>query len=259
MDKKKITLSVALAVYNEEQNIRRCLSSVSGFADEIVIVDGGSTDRTLDIAREYKVRIIQTDNPRMFHTNKQKSLEACRGVWILQLDADEVITENLKSEIISVIGGRSGRFDAFFIPRKNYFAGHWLRKGGQYPDFVIRLLKSGKAHFPQKSVHEQIAVNGEVGYLTNPILHYSYRSIDEYWRKSDTYTSFTAQQLKDSHIPVNLQTFFSFNVLNPLGIFLSIFIRHKGFMDGYYGYLFALFSALHYPIAYRKYVERIKS
>lgn len=254
MEKKKITLSVAIAVYNEEKNLEACLSSVRRLADEIVVVDGGSTDKTVAIARTFTTKIIRTDNPMMFHINKQKALDACGGDWILQLDADEIIPEALRKEIQSVTE-KDTTVNGYYIPRKNYFWGHWMRKGGQYPDWVIRLVRRGKARFPAKTVHEQIEVDGSTGHLANPMDHVSYRSREDYWRKADTYTTLTASEMKEEHLPV---TWWSYNVTKPLNIFFSLFVRHKGFMDGWYGFVFAYYSALHYPIAYHKFAKMIK-
>jgi len=256
MEKKKIILSVALAVRNEEQNLKACLVSVKDFADEIVVVDGGSTDRTVEIARECNAKVIQTDNPPMFHINKQKALDACHGIWILQLDADEVVTKELKEEIIGTIS-KEQKANGYYIPRKNYFLGHWVRKGGQYPDYVIRLVRRGKARFPCKSVHEQIEIDGKVGYLKNPLLHYSYRSIAEYWKKANTYITLSTLELKKKNIKISFLSCIQYSLIKPIQTFFSLFIRHKGFMDGVYGFLFALFSSLHYPIAWRKYVSGI--
>ena len=130
MEKKKIMLSVALAVNNEENNIRACLSSIADIAGEIVVVDGGSTDKTAEIAKEFGAKIIQTDNPPIFHINKQKALDACQGDWIIQLDADEVVTGELKKEIEVIITNQEP-INGYYIPRRNYFLGHFMRKGGQ--------------------------------------------------------------------------------------------------------------------------------
>ena len=256
-------LSVALAVKNEESNLTACLASIADIADEIVVVDGGSTDKTVEIAKELGAKIIQTDNPPIFHINKQKALDACRGEWILQLDADEVVTLELRGEIVSVLGLRSSstthdprsKINGYYIPRRNYFLGHWLRKGGQYPDHVIRLVKRGYAKFPCKSVHEQIEIDGKVGYLENPLLHYSYRTIFEYWKKANIYTTLSAQELKKKNIEISFLSCIQYSLIKPTQTFFSLFIRHKGFMDGVYGFLFALFSSLHYPIAYRKFIK----
>lgn len=252
---KKKTLSVAIAVYNEEKNIEKCLLSVQSIADEIVVVDGGSTDKTLTIARKFTSKIIVTDNPPIFHINKQKALSACTCDWILQLDADESIPGDLREEIEEVIESTKDQTAGYYIPRKNYFWGHWMKKGGQYPDYVMRLVRRGVAHFPSKTVHEQIEVEGKVGYLTHPMEHWSYRSKEDYWRKADTYTTLTAMEMKKNNVPNNAWTWFTYNILKPKLTFLSLYIRHKGFLDGRAGFIFAFWSALHFPIAYKKFVK----
>jgi len=252
MEKKKMNLSVAIAVFNEEKTLDQCLASVATWVDEIVVVDGGSTDQTVSIAKKYTKTIIETDNPSIFHINKQKALEACHGTWILQLDADEVITEALKTEILTVIASPS-QYDGYYIPRKNNFWGHFMKKGGQYPDYVIRLVKNGKAQFPCKSVHEQIAVDGSVGYLKEPMLHYSYRTSNDYWKKADVYTSLTARFMKEQHVVKSIGNWTKYMVVEPIKTFSLLFFRHKGFLDGWYGLVFSYWSALHHPIAYRKY------
>lgn len=247
-------LSVAIATYNEEKKLAACLASVSSWVDEIVVVDGGSRDTTLVIAKSYNARVIKTDNPPIFHINKQKALDGCHGEWILQLDADEVAPDELREEILSVIN-RKPKEDGFYLPRKNFFCGHWLRKGGQYPDPLIRLVRRGKARFPCKSVHEQIAVMGSIGNLMNPLLHYPYTSIREYWKKANSYISLTAREMQERQTPLNPVTWFTYNTVKPTVTFFLIFFRHKGFIDGYWGFLFALFSALHHPLAYMRYVK----
>ena len=246
---------MALAVKNEEQNLASCLSSIQGIADEIIVVDGGSTDKTIEIAKKFNTKVIQTDNPLIFHINKQKALDACQGIWILQLDADEVVTDKLQNEIKEMI--KSERYNGYYIPRKNYFWGHFMRKGGQYPDYVIRLVKRGKAVFPCKSVHEQIEIEGEVGYLKEPLLHYAYKTKNDYWRKADAYTTLTAWKLKQEGIQKNLRNWAVYVVFKPIVTFFTIYIRHKGFVDGWYGLVFAYWSALHFPIAWKKYVKNM--
>ena len=247
-------VSVAIAAYNEEGNLDRCLASVADWVDELVIVDGGSTDKTVEVARRYGARIIETDNPAIFHINKQKAVDACTGDWILQLDTDEVVSSDLRKEITDTISSKHSR-TGYYIPRKNYLLNHWLRKGGQYPDYVIRFFRWGKGRFPCKSVHEQIEIDGDVGYLQSPLLHYSYRTLAEYWKKSDAYTSLTAQEMVKNKIPKTIISWIWYEWITPTWKFLSLYIRHKGFVDGVYGLLFAFFSALHYPIAYKKYLR----
>lgn len=247
-------LSVALATYNEEENIGRCLESVGGLADEIVIVDGSSQDKTVEEAKKYGARIIICDNPPIFHINKQKAIDNCRGDWILQLDADEVVTEMLRDEIIEIVSGDNEN-DAFWIKRKNYFLGKWLKKGGQYPDPVIRLFKKGKAYLPCKSVHEQMAVEGKTGYLKNDILHYSVPTFSRYLTNANRYTNLTAEEFRSGSLKLNTMNNIKYILFKPLFTFINIYFRHKGFMDGFVGFVFALFSGLHFLIAYIKYWE----
>lgn len=255
MAKKKVTVSVAIAVINEEKNLEECLRSVAGFADEIIIVDGGSIDNTVSIAKKFTTHIIQTDNPPIFHINKQKALDECSCDWILQLDADERITQALQREVQTVINSVTSGINGYFIPRRNYFLGHWMHKGGQYPDYVIRLIRRGKAHFPAKTVHEQIEVIGKTGYLQQPMEHISYRTSEDYWRKADTYTSLTAMEMQKAGIRKNFRTWVTYNIYKPKLTFINIFVCHKGFLDGWYGFVFALWSAMHFPIAYRKFMK----
>lgn len=246
-------LSVAIATYNEEKKLEACLASVSSWADEIVLVDGGSSDETLTIAQKYNARIIKTDNPAIFHINKQKALDACRGEWILQLDADEVMTAGLKNEIIGTINNKQETINGYYIPRKNYFWGHLMKKGGQYPDYVIRLVQNGKAWFPCESIHEQIEVDGEIGYLNEPLEHYAYRTKEDYWKKAERYTSLQAMEMKSHRLPITVGLWLTYNIVKPVTTFVSLFILHKGFVDGWFGLIFAYWSALHHAIAYTKY------
>lgn len=249
MAQKKVTLTIALAVYNEASYIERCLSSVASIADEIVVVDGTSTDATATIARNMGAHVFVTPNLPMFHINKQKALDRSHSDWILQLDADEVVDEHLREEILEIIRNPTS-FDAYDVPRRNYFLGDWLRKGGQYPDRVIRLFRRGKGKFPSKSVHEQIEISGGVGHLKHPLDHYSYVTVSQYWKKSASYIKLTAQAIRSQKNYRSIWVALSYMIIRPTMTFLALYIRHKGFMDGWRGLLYALFSALHFPKAY---------
>lgn len=251
------SLSVALATFNEENNIALCLNAIKSWVDEIIIVDGGSTDNTISIAKDYGARIIETNNPLIFHINKQKAVDACRCKWILQLDADEIITKDLQEEIDNVILDKSVKYNGYYVSRKNFFLGHWMKKGGLYPDYVVRLFIKGKGHFPCKTVHEQIVIDGNVGYLKNPILHFTYRSLSEYWKKANIYTDITAMQLKNKNVSLSVNSAITYYCVKPVETFLNIYVRNKGFLDGVLGLLFALFSGYHFAWAYYKYGHKV--
>jgi len=265
---KKIIISVVLATHNEEQNLKMCLDSVKDWADEIIIADGESTDKTIEIANEFNAQIIKTTNKANFHINKQLAMNEASGLLVLQLDADEVVdkklakfikekakeienlqtdTKNLDSEEV-----RTYQPKAWNLKRKNFFLGKFLTKGGQYPDPVIRLYLNGYAKLPQKDVHEQIEVTGEVEYAQGHLLHYSNPTFSDYLRKFNTYTSFKAEQLKTEKIPFNAVSMVEYLIIKPIYTFLSLYIRHKGFQDGLAGFVFALMSGIYWKISYLK-------
>ncbi len=248
---KENKVSVVLAVFNEAENLRNCLESVRDFAYEIIIVDGGSTDKTLDIAQEFGAKIIKTDNPLIFHINKNKAIDASSGDWILQLDADEVVTQELASEIKKIIKEKSD-INGYWIPRKNFFLGRFLKKGGQYPDFTLRLYKKGKGRLPAKDVHEQAYVEGKVGFLKNPLLHLRDKKFSLYLERFNRYTSLLANQLKEQGLKINLISFINFILIKPIFWFLKAYFRHRGYVDGFPGFVFALFSSLRFPVAFLK-------
>lgn len=244
-------ISVVLAVFNEEDNLKNCLESVKGLAWEIIIVDGGSTDKTLEIAKSFGAKIIQTNNPPVFHINKNKAIDASSGDWILQLDADEIVTKELSAEIKKVISSKSD-INGYWIPRKNFFLGRFLTKGGQYPDYTLRLYRRGSGRLPAKDVHEQAIIAGEVDYLKNDLLHMRDKNFSIYMNRFNRYTDLLASQLKDKEVKIGIISFISFVFIKSFFWFFKVYIRHKGFVDGFPGLVFAFFSSLRFPISYYK-------
>ena len=249
----KTTLAVVLATYNEEENISDCLKSVEELTDEIVIVDGGSKDKTVEIAKSYGAHVIETDNPQIFHINKNKAIKAATKDWILQLDADERVSKELASEIENVIN-KDSDINGFWIPRSNFFLGRFLKKGGQYPDYTLRLYKRGKGRLPAKDVHEQALVEGNVGYLKNDLLHLRDKSFKKYLDGLDKYTSIMAIHMKNDKLSKNLINLVNYLLIKPIWWFLKTYIRHKGFMDSWQGFVFSFFSSIRFSIAYIKYI-----
>jgi glycosyltransferase involved in cell wall biosynthesis len=273
-------LSVVLAVRNEEENIGRCLDSVKNIADEIIVVDEESTDKTREIAAKFGAKVFTEHHHDVFHITKQVALDKATGEWILQLDADEAVTPELEKSIESVIEGgykpeenrlferhqkllekrdgpigeKTGEIAGYFVPRRNIFLGKPLIHAGVYPDGVIRLIKKGKARFPQKSVHEQIHLDGEVSWLAGDLLHYDSPTFKRYLWRLNRYTDLQAGDLKNENISKNLWHFFQFTVCKPICTFLNLYFRHLGFLDGGRGFLWSFFSAMHFPIAYFKYI-----
>lgn len=254
-------ISIVYAVYNEEKTLARSLESVTDFADEIIIVDGESTDETVKVARKFGAKIISTTNKPNFHINKQMAIDAAKGDLILQLDADEVVDEELEAFILDLAkkGKAESEIAAWDIARKNLFFNHWLRKGGQYPDKVIRLFWRDSAYLPQKDVHEQMVVKGKLATAQGHLLHYANPNLESYLRKFNTYTSFKALQLQEAKLPLNFGTAWQYLIHKPIITFFSLFLRHRGYVDGSAGFLFAWFSGMHHQVAYLKYFEKQKT
>lgn len=280
-------LSVVLAVRNEEENLDRCLAAVASIADEIIVFDEYSTDKTVEIAKKYGAKVYEEEHHDNFHITKQKAIEKATGDWILQLDADEVVSNDLAAEIKSTLlltdeeivkreikdktkrklfkrhqeiielrdklNFNSGSVAAFMIPRRNMFLGKPLTHAGVYPDPAIRLIKNGKAFLPAKSVHEIMQVNGRVCWLENDLLHYDSPNLKRYLDRANRYTSFTASQFEQKKLPKNIGGLFNYSFVKPLTTFISLYFRHSGYKDGIRGFLWSAFSAWHFPLAYYKY------
>lgn len=284
----KPKLSVVLATRNEELNIGPCLKSVKNITDETIVVDEGSTDKTREIAKSFGARVFRVNHEPIFHKTKQKAIDRATSDWTLQLDADERVTPELAKEIREVmglsnselrdrkpkdrkkqrlferhqriieerdgkIGKDCGEVVAFFLPRLNFFLGKPLRYAGVYPDANIRFIKKGKARFPAKSVHEQMEVDGEVAWLFNDLEHHDSPTLKRYIERANRYTDLHAKELQNYKTPTNIMYFLLYSFVKPTVVFLNLFIRHKGFLDGMRGFLWSLFSAWHFPISYFKY------
>ena len=248
-------LSVALATFNEEKNLESCLKAVKDWVGEIVVVDGSSTDKTREIAQKHGAKVIKTTNPPIFHLNKQKAIDECQGEWILQLDADEIVTTALREEIKKIIEQKDN-FVAYYLPRKTTLLGKEIRKGGLYPDAVIRLFQKGKAKLPCKSVHEQMKVEGEVGYLKNELVHHPFLDFTEYLVKANRYSSLLAEEYRQQAVGRGPIAIFKYVFLIPKWTFFKLYWRHLGFLDGFPGFVFAFFSAIQKIAGYAKYWEK---
>jgi glycosyltransferase involved in cell wall biosynthesis len=250
---------VVLATYNEETNLPGCLDSVKDLADEIIIVDGSSTDKTVEIARKYNATVKITTNKPNFHINKQMAIDMATKDWILQLDGDEHVSPEEAKEIGEILEKDPQEFNGYWMPRKNWFLGRFLMKGGQYPDYTLRFYRNGKGRLPQKDVHEQAVVEGKTGYLKSALLHYPYKDFRHYLNKWTRYNKFFAGQIKEDMASKNLlqKLYYAiiYLLIKPIYWFLLTYIRHKGFVDSWQGFTFSLFSALRFPVSYIIYLS----
>jgi len=236
-------LSVAIITHNEEKNIKGALESVK-WADEIVVVDAFSTDRTPEICRQYTDKVFSVKWSG-FAEQKNKAVSLTDNPWVLVLDADERVTEGLRDEIIKVLTNTAG-IDGYYIPRKNYFSGKWIKHGGWWPDYTLRLFKKEKGKIERREVHETIRINGKTGYLKNPLEHYTYRDIQDYLKRMETYSTLAARELFKNNRRASV-----FDVVfRPMATFCRMFFLRLGILDGIYGIILACLYSLY---TYNKY------
>ncbi len=279
--KNKSFLSVTLATYNEEAVIERCIKSFASIADEVIIVDGSSSDKTSLFAKKLGAKVYKTTNKPNFHINKALANKKAKGDWILQMDADEFVTLQLAKEIQLLLEGKyfgysswqsplkkmlhgllpfvfkaplplTAPASAYFLTRKNFFLSRYLKHTGQYPDPVIRLFQNGKAHLPAKNVHEQMVVKGRIGWMRGDLDHYATPHFSRYLLRENRYSSLTAEELKNKKVKVSFFNTVNYLFLKPLITFSTLYIRYRGFLDGFPGFVFSLFSGLHHALAYMK-------
>ena len=229
------TLSVILITRNEEANLDDCLTSLEGIAQQIVVVDTNSSDRTLEIAKKHGASISQPVDWPGFGPQKNRALDLATSEWVLSLDADERLTPALKSEILTAIH-HSAHVDCFAIPRLSWYCGRFIRHSGWSPDYVDRLFKRGTARFSDDLVHERLIPNGQVAKLENPMLHYSFMNYSQVLQKLDRYSTASAEQAfarGKTSSPLKA-------ALHGAWAFFRTYVLRAGFLDGPQGFALAV-------------------
>lgn len=225
-------LSVTIVAQDEEADIGDCLASVA-WADEVIVVDGGSRDRTVEIAERGGARVVR-QAWMGYAAQKNFALDRATHDWVFSLDADERVTPELREEIAAVLD-RGPECDGYEMPRRSYFLGRLMRHGGWYPDYNLRLFRRGKGRFREREVHERVDVEGRVGRMHAPIDHHTYRSLSEYVQRMDRYSTLAANELRRAGVsagPMDL-------VLRPAATFVRMYIVQRGFLDGVRGLMLA--------------------
>jgi glycosyltransferase involved in cell wall biosynthesis len=244
-------VSVVVVTLNEEERLRPCLESVA-WADEIVVVDAESSDKTVQLAREFTDRVVVRPWPG-YAAQKNFGLEQATGDWILSLDADEEVPRELREEVFATLEA-GGCAAGYQIPRRNIMWGRWIRHGGLYPDWQLRLFRRGQGRFVARAVHESVDVTGTVGRLRNPLLHRSYRDLADFLARADRYSTLAAEEWVRSGRPARATDL----VLRPAGRFLSMYLARGGFLDGWRGFLLAVLYAYYVFVRSAKTWERAR-
>lgn len=224
------TISAILITKDEESNISGCIASLA-FCDEVVVVDGGSSDHTVRIARDAGAAVHVIEDWQGFGPQKQRALDLASSDWVLSIDADERVPEALCGEIERAV--ESDRYAGYYLNRVTWFLGQRMRHGAMHPDRIVRLARRDKARFTPALVHEALVVDGALGALEEPLLHYSYRTIDDAMRKLHHYVVAAAESKRREKRMGGL----SVAILRSTYAFLKSYVLQAGFLDGRRGYV----------------------
>ena len=247
--KDKIPLSVAIITRNEAENLPACLKSVS-FAEQIVVVDSGSTDATVKIASDFGCDVV-VEGWRGFGPQKQFAIDQCRNPWILVLDADERIPGDTAQAIRNIILNPSTTAAGFSFPRKNFFQGRWIRHAGWWPDRIVRLFQKGQGRMTPAKVHESVEVKGLVEPLDYPIEHYTESRLSHILIKIDQYSTISAEEAFKEGKTASVWS----AILRATLAFLHNYILRCGFLDGSPGLTLAITDAVNKFFKYAKLSE----
>ena len=230
-------LSVIVIARNEERTIARCLESVR-FADELIVLDGGSTDRTVEICEHLGARVVQSPDWPGFGPQKNRAAALAAGDWLLSIDADEWVSPELASSIRRAVDSSTGA-QAYEVGRLSSFCGRYIRHGGWWPDYLVRLFRRGSARFSDDAVHERLVVDGEVRRLEGLLMHESIRDLEDALGKVNRYSSDSATMLYRQGKRATLMT----AVLRGAWTFLRTYLFRAGFLDGREGFMVAVYAA----------------
>ena len=243
-----IQLSVVIITYNEERNIARCLDSIKEIADEIIVVDSYSTDKTVEICNSYGVKVFQHEFEGHIQ-QKNYALEKTSFYFVLSLDADEILSDELRKSVTLVKS--DWKYDGFEMNRLTNYCGAWIRHCGWYPDRKVRLFDKRKGKWTGVNPHDRYALNeshATVGYLHGDILHYSYYSISDHIKQVDYFTEISARALFEQRRKVSLM----WQIVSAALRFIRDYVLKQGFLDGYYGFVVCKISSFAVFLKYAK-------
>jgi glycosyltransferase involved in cell wall biosynthesis len=239
-------LSAIVVCFNEENNIAACLESLS-WCDEIVVVDSFSTDRTVEICRQYTDRVLQREW-RGYQDQKKFAHSQATREWVLLLDSDERISPELRAEIQEALSRDGNRYAGYSMPRLAFYLDRWWRRGGWYPDHKIRLFRRDRASWGGTDPHDKVIVNGRVRRLRSPIYHFSYLNIDDHVQRINRYTTISSHELKKQGTRWRLRD----ALARPLFRFFRSYILDRGFLEGFAGFHLAVIASVYVFLKYAK-------
>lgn len=240
-------ISAIIITFNEEDNIGDCLKSVD-WTDEIIVIDSKSADKTVEIASSFTKNIFFTDN-LPYYAKKNLAIEKASSEWILSVDADERVPDELKNEILNTINKPESEYDAYALKRKSFFISKFIKHCGWYPDYVTRLFKkTSGAKFSENLVHEKLIQEGNTGKLNSDLLHYTNRDFEHYLKKLNIYTTYSANEMYSSGKTAGVFDIF----FRPAFTFIKMYFLKLGILDGFIGFVLCFLSSIHVFVKYSK-------
>ncbi|TDT70617.1 glycosyltransferase involved in cell wall biosynthesis [Hypnocyclicus thermotrophus] len=233
-------LSVGIITFNEEKKIEKTLKAIKSIADEIIIVDSYSIDKTVEIAKKYNAKVF-IEKWKGFGKQKNSVIEKCNNEWILIIDADEVVSEELANKIKTIIFNKNNEYDVYKINRCSICFGKEIKYGGWSNDYVVRLFKKGKAKLDDAIIHESFLTEEKIGKIKEKLYHYTYLSLEEYFNKFNSYTTKGAIKRKEKGKKASISTI----IFNPFFKFFKMYILKLGFLDGFYGFILAMLAYIY--------------
>lgn len=250
-------LSVVLLTHNSEKTLELCLESVKDAAQEIVLVDDCSSDRTLEIAARYGAKTF-TRRLESFGVQKQYAINQASNDWIFLIDSDETATSELLSLVKGMVSQNRSE-SAFKLPRKNFYFGKWLKHGGKYPDYQVRLFRKSACRFSDDIVHERVIVSGSLGLIDSPILHHSYPDMETWFQKLKLFSECRAEDLMKQKLEPGAFEAFRYCLARPKWRFIRRYFFKFGFMDGFPGFLACLHDALTEILGYFLFTQKARA
>ena len=248
---EKLPVSLCMVALNEAANLKRSFEHIGGIVDEILVLDTGSTDGTQEMAEALGAQVFAYTWDENFSHARNFLLEKARNDWVLWIDGDEFYSFELVQEIRDTVNANSD-YAGFYFPRRNYYLGKWLRFGGNYPDYQLKLFKKSSASSYEKRTHERVRLRGKAGYLKSWIEHHPYPSVDAYFRKNVVYSGLEAKSLQERGVRVTTVNTLHWLFVKPLLRFIKRYVLKGGFLNGIPGLFAAFFDAAGYITRYIK-------
>jgi len=247
---EKVPVSVVVLTKNEEERVEACLASAA-WADEIIVVDDESTDRTREIAQKFTSRVV-TRKMDVEGRHRNWAYAQARNTWVLSLDADERVTPELRDEIARSLAGNPPE-NGFTIPRRNFIGDYWVKHGGWYPSPQLRLFRKDKFKYEEVAVHPRAYMDDPCGHLKSDMIHYSYRNVEDFLLKLNNQSSREAQKWFEQNKPMRFGRF----LRRTVGRFIQAYVGKGAWKDGFWGLVVATHAGLYQWISYLKYREMV--